>query len=154
MTSLRIREINIRMYVEQKGVKVVMNNPEGEMENLSKAIVEAILASGDVKKALEKMQASDSNIAKSMMVFMLRLDSIAELKDRFDADPEELSEFGMEDELQKPKRRRLRKKVNLPSLPDIIDGRVVSRSEKKFLEFLADNFDQGNWLKKNGIKLD
>ena len=142
------------MYVEQKGVKVVMNNPEGEMENLSKAIVEAILASGDVKKALEKMQASDSNIAKSMMVFMLRLDSIAELKDRFDADPEELSEFGMEDELQKPKRRRLRKKVNLPSLPDIIDGRVVSRSEKKFLEFLADNFDQGNWLKKNGIKLD
>ena len=130
------------------------NNPEGEMENLSKAIVEAILASGDVKKALEKVQASDSNISKSLMVFMLRLDSIAELKDRFEGEPEELSDFGMEEELQKPKRRRLRKKGNLPALPDIIDGRVVSRSEKKFLEFLADNFDQGNWLKKNGIKLD
>jgi len=132
----------------------VTNNPEGEMENLSKAIVEAILASGDVKKALEKVQASDSNISKSLMVFMLRLDSIAELKDRFEGEPEELSDFGMEEELQKPKRRRLRKKGNLPALPDIIDGRVVSRSEKKFLEFLADNFDQGNWLKKNGIKLD
>lgn len=125
------------------------------MENLSKAIVEAILASGEVKKALEKVQASDSAAAaKSLMVFMLRLDSIAELKDRFESETEDLSDFGIEDEQPKPKRRRLRKKSDQPSLPDIIDGRVVSRSEKKFLEFLADKFDQSNWLKKNGIKLD
>lgn len=132
----------------------MMNNPEGEMENLSKAIVEAILASGDVKKALERVQSSDSAAAKSLMVFMLRLDSIAEFKERLESEQDEMFDLGIEDEQQKPKRRRLRKKNDLPPLPDIIDGRVVSRSEKKFMEFLADNFDQTNWLKKNGIKLD
>jgi hypothetical protein len=132
----------------------MMNNPEGEMENLSKAIVEAILASGDVKKALEKVQASDSNAARSLMVFMLRLDSIAEFKDRFESEPDEIGEFGLEDEPQKQKRRRLRKKNDLPNISEIIDGKIVSRSEKKFLDFLANNFDQVNWLKKNGIKLD
>ncbi|MDH5542481.1 MAG: hypothetical protein OEY64_05910 [Nitrospinota bacterium] len=135
------------------------SNPDREMEKLSRAIVEAILASDDVKKSLEKLQHVDSSTYKSLMVFMLRLDSLSDFRNKLSSDisdMDEMPDLEMEkgDEIAIPKKRKVRKSADKVFLPDIIDGRIISGSEKKFLDFLADNFDQDTWLREHGLTLD
>jgi hypothetical protein len=120
---------------------------EKEMEELSKAIVEAIMGSNDVKEALEKLKKIDSNTANSIMVFMVRMDSLSNTNEKCrKIDPI------IEESLRlKPKKRRGRKAQEKPF---IVDGRILSRNEQKFLDYLSFNFDQIAWLKKNKLKLD
>jgi len=135
------------------------SNPDREMEKLSRAIVEAILASDDVKQSLEKLQHVDSSTYKSLMVFMLRLDSLSDFRNKLSSDISDMDdmpdlELEKGDELSIPKKRKVRKNIDKASLPEIIDGRLISRSEKKFLDFLSEQFDQDSWLRKNGLTLD
>ncbi len=127
-------------------------NHDRDMEKLSRAIVEAILGSKDVKQALELIQNVDERTAKTLMVFVLKLDSLSEIKSAEisefrDGEIEETEEFRQE----KLKRRKVRRKLESP---EVIDGRAVSKSEKKFLDYLSDKFDTEGWLRKYGISLD
>lgn len=117
------------------------------MEALSKAIVEAIMSSGDVKEALDKLQKLDASNINSIMVFMVRLDSLAnggeKGKKMFPIIEEPLK--------LKSKKRRARKSQEKPP---IVDGKIISKNEQKFMDYLSLNFDQIAWLKKNKLKLD
>lgn len=118
-----------------------MNPDDKEMEKLSKAIVEAILGSDDVKKALHKVQNIEFESPNSFMVFVVKLDSLADVKGKLKkADITEI----------KPKKPKARKKKDIS---DVIDGRVLSKNEEKFLHYIAENFDQKDWLKKLKISL-
>jgi len=106
------------------------DRPEKDMEALSKAIVEAIIGSSDVKEALEKLQKIDAHAANSIMVFMVRLDSLSgagEKGKRMDPVIEEALEL-------KPKKRKSRK---TSPRPPIVDGKIISKNEQKFLDYLA-----------------
>lgn len=123
------------------------NRPEKDMEALSKAIVEAIIGSSDVREALEKLKKLDAGAASSIMVFMVRLDSLSGANGKGkNMDP--IIEEAME---MKPKKRKSRK---TSPKPPIVDGKIISKNEQKFLDYLSLNFDQQEWLKKNKLKLD
>lgn len=123
------------------------NDPDKEMENLSKAIVEAILASDDVKSALEKLNESPEAVGKNFMVFMVSLDSL----NGFKAGRKDIDFEGLSEEMPKPKRRRPGRK---PMMPDLIDGKPVSENEKRFQDMMSDQFDSDEWLKKLRLRLE
>ncbi len=120
---------------------------DNDMENLSKAIVEAILASEDVKQAIEKLGASDEAPSKNFMVFMVSLDSLSDMKRLGSATQNE----EMMPELPKPRRRKPVKKTDVPEL---IDGHPLSPNEKKFQDFVSDKFNSESWLKALRLKLE
>ncbi len=126
------------------------HDPDREMENLSKAIVEAILASEDVKKALEKLNGSEEALGKNFMVFMVSLDSLNDAKKG--GKSIELAEVNeAPEELPKPRRRR---PVKQHDTPDHIDGKPLSKNEKNFHDMLSDHFDTEEWLKSLKLRLD
>ncbi len=119
-------------------------NPQ-DMENLSRAIVDAILRSGDVKHAMEKLNMPIDGVGKNLMVFVVNLDSVSEFQKndgKIDAAAQETP---------KPRRRKPSKR---DPLPDLIDGRHVSENEKKFQEFVSEKFDSNAWLKKLRLRLE
>ncbi|GMT41777.1 MAG: hypothetical protein IEMM0002_0188 [bacterium] len=125
-----------------------MNNYSDEdMEKLSRAIVEAIMSSEPVRRALGKMHNVEDSLPSNFMVFMLRLDSLVDGKNGNKKGEIRLEEFSKE----KPKKRKSRKPAK--RLP-IVDGRLLSENEKTFLDYLSKKFDQKAWLKKNKISLD
>ncbi|MBI5178315.1 MAG: hypothetical protein HZA04_03545 [Nitrospinae bacterium] len=121
-------------------------DPDKEMENLSKAIVEAILGSGEVKHALEKLGGEEAG-GKNFMVFMLSLDSLADAKKR-EVQPEN---GVIQPEMPKPRRKKPAKKNGVSEL---IDGKPVTPNEKKFHDFVADQFDSESWLKNLRLRLE
>ena len=123
------------------------DTPESDMEALSKAIVEAIMSSGDVKEALDKLQKLDAGNINSIMVFMVRLDSLAHGNEK----GKKIEPLIEEPLRLKPKKRRGRKSQEKPS---IVDGKIITKNEQKFMDYLSLNFDQIAWLKKNKLKLD
>jgi len=123
---------------------------DGEMEKLSRAIVEAIINSEDVKSAIEKIGKIDEKMAKSMMVFILKLDSLTDFKGGFADFEEDMDKF----EDIPPARLKKRKSRKKQEKAELVDGKIISGNEKKFLEFLSNNFDSKDWLKKNKISLD
>lgn len=112
------------------------NNHERKLEKLSRAITEAILRSGDVRNALLDLQKEDLIAAKSFIMLMLRMDGLAELADAIQQSDGENSA---------PKAQRKKRKSQF------IDGKKLSRSEVQFYEYLAQNFNETDWLKENGI---
>lgn len=127
-------------------------NHEREMEKLSRAIVEAILNSKDVKQAIEKLIKIEENSARSLMVFVLRLDSLSEFRESGYSEIRDMHEDETEEiEPERPRKRRIRRKTENP---DIVDGKQISINEKKFLEYLSEKFDTKKWLKRNRISLD
>ncbi len=123
------------------------------MEHLSKAIVEAILGSDDVKKALEKLNSSEDTLGKNFMVFMVSLDSLNDAKKGIKN--HEMGEMGemsdMPEDMPKPRRRRPVKRTDTP---DHIDGEPLSKNEKNFRDMLSDHFDSEAWLKSLKLRLD
>jgi hypothetical protein len=137
-----------------KEAKKMAENNDRHMDKLSRAIVEAILSSKDVKQALARLKKLEGKIDKTMMVFVLKLDSLTEAQSAdFTADSftEEYPAEEEQEEVKKPPARRVRRKGEIP---EVIDGRPISASEKKFLEYLSERFDTQDWLKKHGISLD
>lgn len=125
---------------------------EEEFEFLSRAIVDAIVKSSDVRKAIRKLSESDESYAKSFMVLMLKVQNIAEtLEGEKPAKPglptEKKMELGKEDfegELdEEPEETR----------KNYVDGKLLSPSEMAFRKFLAERFDQDDWLKRNKLIL-
>ncbi|MBI3581881.1 MAG: hypothetical protein HY098_07390 [Nitrospinae bacterium] len=119
-------------------------NPQ-DMENLSRAIVDAILRSDDVKHAMEKLNMPIDGVGKNLMVFVVNLDSVSEFQKK------DGKIDGAAQEAPKPRRRKPSKR---DSLPDLIDGRRVSENEKKFQDFVSDKFDSNAWLKKLRLRLE
>ncbi|MGK7346069.1 MAG: hypothetical protein ACNS63_09705 [Candidatus Nitrospinota bacterium M3_3B_026] len=122
-------------------------SPENEMEILSKAIVDAIVRSRDVRKAIARLSGSDEIDSKSFMVLMLKVGNLAEAMG-FDVPPgggDGAAKEGTNGEAgDKPDEQ-----VKLPDSYE--DGRRLSRAEKAFREYLSKVFDQDEWLRKNGL---
>ncbi|MBI3794071.1 MAG: hypothetical protein HY280_05005 [Nitrospinae bacterium] len=119
-------------------------NPN-DMENLSRAIVEAILGSQDVKQAMEKLNVSVDAFGKNFMVFVVNLDAVADFNKK---DPNIVQGPAEEPKLRK------RKTVKRDNLPDLVDGKEVSSNEEMFRDFIADRFDSDSWLKKLKLRLE
>lgn len=126
--------------------------PEDDMEMLSKAIVDAIVKSKDVREAIRKLSDTDESYSKSFMVLMLRVQNLVEsigvdLSKAVDPSSEEK----FNPNIVKPPAA---KKKNRDFFKNLVDGKVESPSELAFREFLANRFDQDEWLKKIGVIFD
>ena len=115
---------------------------ERDYEKLSKAITEAVLTSDKVKKVVAEIQKQDEICPQSFMVLVLKLST---LTDGFDVEVEEAS--GNE----KPKKKTRRSKKKAGNASQYIDGQKLSKREIDFEEFVSQNFDAEEWLKKNGL---
>jgi hypothetical protein len=139
------REQHNELFGEETNMTPKEPNPQ-DMENLSRAIVEAILGSGDVKQAMEKLNMPIEGFGKNFMVFVVNLESVSEFQKK--------EKKTGETSQQEPPKPRRRKPTRKDSLPDLIDGRIVTDNEKKFQDFMAENFDSGSWLKKLKLRLE
>lgn len=119
-----------------------MQNDDREMEALSKAIVEAILGSNDVQRALKKVESIELSSNNSIMVFVVKLDSLSEVKEKL--------EKGTLREIKPPAKKKACKKTEKK---EVIDGKILSLNEEKFLNYLSQNFDQEIWLKRLKLTL-
>lgn len=123
--------------------------PEDDMEMLSKAIVDAIIKSKDVREAIRKLSDTDESYSKSFMVLMLRVQNLVE---SIGVDLSKAVDPSSEEKLNpSPVKPSAAKKRNRDSFKNLVDGKIETPSELAFREFLADRFDQDEWLKKIGI---
>jgi hypothetical protein len=119
------------------------HDSEPEFEKLSKAITEAVMTSGKVKKIVAEIQKNDKICPQSVMVLVLKMQVLTESLEL---------EIGQEDTEKKPvAQRRGHKKTS--GKPQYIDGRRLSKREVDFEEFVNGRFDSETWLKKNGLIL-
>jgi hypothetical protein len=127
--------------------------PEDDMEMLSKAIVDAIIKSKEVREAIRKLSDTDESYSKSFMVLMLRVQNLVE---SIGVDLSKATDPASEDEFNPGpvKPSATRKKKNRAVFKNLVDGKVETPSELAFREFLAKRFDQDEWLKKIGIIFD
>ncbi|MBI4667402.1 MAG: hypothetical protein HY751_13445 [Nitrospinae bacterium] len=125
-------------------------NNEKDMEVLTRAIVEAITKSRDVRDAIKRLSEGEEVCSKSFMVLMLKVRSLAESMG-----------FDVADECRhEPLKPRATGKPAAPPQEDVVklsgrveDGKALSDSESLFRDYLAEKFDQDAWLKKLGLKL-
>lgn len=127
--------------------------PEDDMEMLSKAIVDAIIKSKEVREAIRKLSDTDESYSKSFMVLMLRVQNLVE---SIGVDLSKAVDPASDDEFNpaRVKPSASRKKKNRDIFKNLVDGKVETPSELAFREFLAKRFDQDEWLKKIGIIFD
>lgn len=122
---------------------------EKEMEVLSRAIVEAIMKSRNVRQAIEKLSQKEDVASSSLMVLMLKLQNLAESinvdqpdKDSFsDEEDGSVDEHGSKDNIDN----------TLNNSESCEEGKKLSPNEIAFRDFLAGRFDQDKWLKKHGL---
>ena len=112
-------------------------NHEKKLEKLSRAITEAILRSNNVRKALLDLQREDLIGSNSFIMLVMCMDGLADLVNSIHENRGRrswASKKGKEDQY--------------------IDGRKLTQSEIDFYEYLAENFDEAEWLKKNRLIFD
>ena len=117
------------------------HNSDPEFERLSKALTEAVMTSKKVRKIVEEIQKKDEICPQSFMVLVLKMQVLTESME---------SQFDQDNILEKPTtKKRNRKKI--PKKSQYIDGRKLSDREVAFEEFLNEQFDSKDWLRKNGL---
>jgi len=122
-------------------------HPDENMDDLSKAIVDAIMNSRDVRKAIRKLSEMDDNYAKSFMVLMLKVQNLTDTMEDPQGTTRRSAEFTIDPgQLLEKKPKRTRRDVT-----NRIDGKVETPNEIAFREYLASLFDQDEWLKNNGL---
>jgi hypothetical protein len=112
------------------------NPPEEDIERLSKAIVDAIVSSKEVKSILSRLIEKDVMVDKGFMILMIKIQALSELADL----------TGKDNRAKRPSRKKSPKQY--------IDGRELTPGEMAFLDYCAKKFDEKEWLKKIGITLD
>jgi len=117
------------------------HDSEPEFERLSKAITEAVMTSGKVRKIVEEIQKKDDICPQSFMVLVLKMQVLTESLDL----KVEQSDADVKPSTKKRNRRNTTKKSQY------IDGRKLSKREIDFEEFLNERFDSNQWLRKNGL---
>ncbi len=111
-------------------------NPPEELDRLSRAIIEAIMASDKVKHALARIRDENIKLDNSHMVLVLNMKGIP----HGDESPiEETAEAG-----------RTRKK----DFRYQVDGRELSKNEIRFYEHEATKFNENEWLKSIKISVE
>jgi hypothetical protein len=126
-------------------------NNEKDMEILTRAIVDAITKSRDVREAIRRLTETDEVCSKSFMVLMLKVRSLAEtmgldFPGSCSHDPDKPSMPAKD-----KKRGEVRQAAFKKLMGDLVDGKKLTQREMEFCEYLADNFDSGQWLKKHGL---
>jgi len=112
------------------------NNPKEDIEKLSKAIVDAIVKSKEVKSILSRLVKNYIIVDKGFMMLMIKIQALTELTD-----------------IQK-KNDNGKRRAKKNDMRQYIDGRELTSNEVAFLEYCAKNFDDKEWLKKVGISLE
>ncbi len=129
------------------------NHHEDDMDILSKVIVDAIMKSKDVRRAIRKLSDSDESRQKSFMVLMLKVQNLVDsmepgddsLSREIHIDPDEIERQA---KVRKPVENWKRKSRF------VVDGKMETPQELAFREFLSKKFDQDEWLRKNGLTMD
>jgi hypothetical protein len=112
------------------------NGSEEDIERLSKAIVNAIVGSKEVRSTLARLIEKDVLLDKGFMVLMIKMQALAELA-------------GFTGNNVKGKKRQRKNDA-----PQYIDGRELTQNEVAFLEYCAKRFNEKEWLKKAGITIE
>ncbi len=136
-----------------------MDENEGLMDELSRAIVEAMVNSPEVKKAMTKLTGRENLCSSSFLMLMLKVKNLSDSmnvgskgsgggagspkKDDCGGEgvnnansplPEQFTDFSSE-----------------ISCDFVEDGKRLTKGEVDFRDFLSDKFDEMAWLKKHGI---
>lgn len=102
-----------------------------ELDDLSRAITTALLKSKDVLGILFDLKKRNMIEPTAMLALIIKVNDLINTAEK--SLPDNSSEF--------------------ISKTDYIDGRVLTKNEAAFEEYLSDKFDETEWLKKYGIFL-
>lgn len=118
------------------------NDSERDFEKLSRAITEAVMRSGKVRKLVEEIQKKENICPQSFMVLVLSMQSLSGAMDNLSAQEEAGAEA-------KPPKRVRKKKA--AEYGQYIDGQKLSKNEIAFQEFINERFDADEWFRRHGI---
>ncbi len=119
------------------------DTPDQNHEDLSRALVSAMLASEEVRHAMEAILADQPIDEDTHMVLMLKIKSLAEsfgLLEGGDGSPVDLSSA-------------IENSIGSVKLGKVTRGDELGAGEKAFREYLDNRFDEKEWLKKNRLIL-
>lgn len=122
--------------------------PEKNLEKLSKAIINAIMSSNEVKRAMANINSQDILCSKSVMVLIMRLQSLAEFAEAND-DNDTNEERHEVNEYKEPEGKQF-----TPNKVQLIDGKELTANELAFQEYCINKFKEREWLKKIKIFID
>lgn len=108
-----------------------------EIEELSKAIINAIMNSEKVKRSLLNLHRQSLMSPESFLALILKMQDLIEVVERSDK-----------------KRPRKSNNTETQSWPQIIDGQKMDPKEIAFLHYCQEKFDEKEWLKKLRLFLD
>ena len=120
------------------------------MDILSRAIVDAITKSPEVRMAIKKLAEKDESYYRSFMVLMLKVRNLAETLGvdishaKEGMSGEELFDLNFMDHPPEREPRRV-------DVTNHVDGRKESPLETAFREFESSRFNQDEWLRKHGL---
>lgn len=118
------------------------DTPDQNHEELSRALVSAMLASEEVRHAMEAILADQPIDEDTHMVLMLKIKSLAESFGMLEGDstPADLSSA-------------IESSIGSVKLGKVTRGDELGAGEKAFREYLDNRFDEKEWLKKNRLIL-
>lgn len=133
--------------------------PEKEMDELSRAIVAAITSSKSVREAVEKICLSEDMGPNAYMMMMLEIRNLASYlgvnqEDKCDPDCDGSScsepdlDMTLEDEFDISLDDE---DIEFESAPLPEEGERLTANERAFRDFFAERFDEERWLRRHGI---
>ncbi|MDH5637686.1 MAG: hypothetical protein OEZ04_04285 [Nitrospinota bacterium] len=123
---------------------------DDNMEFLSRAIVDAITKSPEVRQAIKKLAEEDESYSRSFMVLMLKVRNLAESLGVKIAGPgddmggDEMFDLNFME-------RKQGAEPEITDLSNYVDGRKESPKEIEFRKFESTRFNQEEWLRKHGL---
>jgi len=123
---------------------------DDSMEFLSRAIVDAITKSPEVRQAIKRLAEKDEGYSRSFMVLMLKVRNLAETlgveisgvrEEAVGEDLFDLDFVGKKGSMERPR----------ADLSNFVDGKKETPKEAAFREFESNRFNQEEWLRKHGL---
>lgn len=103
--------------------------PNEELNELSKAITNALIKSDEVINTLFELKRQNMIDPSAKLAFIIKVNDIINIA-------EKLSEV---------------KSPSSAQGAEHVDGRKLTKNEIAFEEYLSEKFDEADWLKKHGI---
>lgn len=132
---------------------------ERDMEILSRAIVAAMMRDPQVRSVVARMSAKEKLDASSFMVMTIKvknlIDSIGSESERESegksGEPSLRKEAPSKSKSKSDRDEAKQRIINSIRARAIDEGRVLSREERRFRDYVARRFDENDWLSRNRL---
>lgn len=119
-----------------------------EMDELSRAIVEALVKSDEVRTAMTRAAKKEDVCEGSFLVLMLKVKNLAQ---SMGVDVTRPCDMSCDEKMELDLKGVENAKPEDDIPPHSEDGRKLTQGEIAFREYMSSRFNEDGWLKKHGL---